>query len=283
MNSNGQSVNDAHSLRTRIMRWHQRPAAARALAIRSRIQRLWGTFFRAGLSAGPVAYQAFQPDSYFLGREHREFEVLFRRFTAHNRLNNGGDATRLWSLMLNCKQILSENVVGDFAEVGVWRGNTAAVLAHYAFESSRQVFLFDTFEGFDRRDMTGIDADKLMGFSDTSMDLVRSVLGPSASHCQFVKGRFPESVRPDVGARTFAAVSLDCDLYEPMREGLRFFYPRMPRGGIFFLHDYSSLGWNGAKKAVDEFCDETGEFAVLMPDKSGSAFVRKSREAGSPG
>ena len=58
---------------------------------------------------------------------------------------------------------------------------------------------------------------------------------------------------------------------------LEFFYPRMPQGGIMFLHDYSSLYWHGAKLAVDEFCAETGEFIVLMPDKSGSAFLRRSR------
>jgi hypothetical protein len=72
-------------------------------------------------------------------------------------------------------------------------------------------------------------------------------------------------------------VSLDCDLYEPMKAGLEFFYPRMTRGGIFLLHDYSSFSWNGAKKAIDEFCGQSGEFIVLMPDKSGSAFLRKAR------
>ncbi len=66
-----------------------------------------------------------------------------------------------------------------------------------------------------------------------------------------------------------------CDLYKPTKVGLDLFYPRMSRGGIFFIHDYSSQIWNGAKMAVDEFCAMTGEFIVLMPDKSGSAFLRK--------
>jgi O-methyltransferase len=60
-----------------------------------------------------------------------------------------------------------------------------------------------------------------------------------------------------------------------MKAGLDFFYPRMPRGGLFLLHDYSSLCWPGAKQAVDEFCRATGENLLLMPDKSGSAFIRK--------
>jgi hypothetical protein len=44
-----------------------------------------------------------------------------------------------------------------------------------------------------------------------------------------------------------------------------------------FLHDYSSLYWDGAKLAVDEFCAENGELIILMPDKSGSAFLRRSQ------
>jgi hypothetical protein len=57
----------------------------------------------------------------------------------------------------------------------------------------------------------------------------------------------------------YCAVSLDCDLYDPMKSGLDFFYPRLNRGGILFLHDYSSGHWPGSKKAIDEFCNETGE------------------------
>jgi len=62
-----------------------------------------------------------------------------------------------------------------------------------------------------------------------------------------------------------------------MKAGLEFFYPRMSRGGILMLHDYSSLFWDGAKKAIDESCNKNGEYVVLMPDKSGSAFIRKSK------
>jgi hypothetical protein len=51
----------------------------------------------------------------------------------------------------------------------------------------------------------------------------------------------------------------------------------MSKGGVLFLHDYSSLYWDGAKKAIDEFCRKVGEFVMLLPDKSGSAFLRKTK------
>jgi hypothetical protein len=271
------SVLRTPSFARRIQNWLAKPPESRALALRSRLQSLFGTVYRMGLSKSRVLYSAYQPDSYYLAGAHAEFDDLFRRFTAHNRLNNGGDIPRLWSLMLNCKQIIEEDIAGDFAEIGVWRGNTAAVLAHFARRADRNVYLFDTFEGFSREDLRGIDADKLMAFGDTSLDLVREVVGGARASCFYVKGRFPDSIEPALRSRRYALVSLDCDLYEPMKAGLEFFYQRMPRGAIFFLHDYSSLQWNGAKRAIDEFCAGSGEFVVLMPDKSGSAFLRKAR------
>jgi hypothetical protein len=260
----------------RIQNWLSRTPEARSLALRSRLQALFGISHRLGLSKSRAQYSAYQPDSYYLARAHSEFDDLFRRFTAHNRLNNGGDIPRLWSLILNCKQVNQEGVPGDFAELGVWRGNTAAVLAHYAQIAGRSMYLLDTFQGFDRKDLSGIDADKVSAFENTSLEFVQEVVGQPLSICVCVKGRFPESISDDLRDRQFALVSLDCDLYEPMKAGLEFFYPRMPKGGLLLMHDYSSLMWNGAKKAVDEFCARVGEFIVLLPDKSGSAFLRKS-------
>jgi hypothetical protein len=115
--------------------------------------------------------------------EHPEYKDLYHRFTAENRVNNGGDWPRFWSLILNLKQVLESDVQGDFAELGVWRGNVAAVLAHVAALHNRQVHLFDTFDGFDGRDLTGIDSDKDPLYGDTSVELVRAVIGSNSNVC----------------------------------------------------------------------------------------------------
>ncbi|MCR2745787.1 TylF/MycF family methyltransferase [Limnobacter parvus] len=247
--------------------------------LRSRIQKILRqiqfAFIKFGFSNYRNIFIQYQPDSKVHFDQHSEFEQLSQKFTAENQKNNGGDISRLWSLMLNLKQLEEQGVQGDFAELGVWRGNTAAVLAHYAKQQGRQVFLFDTFEGFNANDLKGVDQKHVEGaFQNTSVELVRSIVGHvDCSH--IVQGYFPESLQPEHAERTYSAVSLDCDLYEPMKAGLAFFYPRMPKGGIFFLHDYSSHYWPGSKQAIDEFCAEHGVYIVLMPDKSGSAFFRK--------
>ncbi len=260
----------------RLRNFLARPAEARTYAWRNWLSRnVSNVAALKGTGLGGV-FPAFLPDSHWLKQGHEEFEPLYRKFSAHNRHNNGADVARLWTFILNIKHVLDSGIEGDFAELGVWRGNTAAILAHYARDTSREVFLFDTYEGFPEEDMVAVDADKTMAFADTSVELVRAVIGDGAvERCHFIKGYFPGSITEDVASRSYAIVSLDCDLYEPMRAGLDFFYSRMPAGGLFLLHDYSSMQWNGAKKAIDEFCATTREHLVLIPDKSGSVLIRK--------
>jgi hypothetical protein len=136
---------------------------------------------------------------------------------------------------------------------------------------------FDTFGGFDVRDLEGIDKGKQMMFADSSLTLAQEVIGEPSNVCYFIQGYFPLTLIDEHRDKTFCVVSLDCDLYHPMKAGLEYFYPRMSIGGILLLHDYSSMNGAGAKKAIDQFCAESGEYLILIPDKSGSAFVRKSK------
>lgn len=243
----------------------------------SEIKKLPRAGFFFGLADYGSAFLAHHPDSYAKAGIHPEFKPLFRKFRKRNKKNNAGDIARLWTLILNIKQVLAEGIAGDFAELGVWRGNTAAVLAFFAAHGNRRAFLFDTFQGFDDRDLKGVDSDKTRSFTKTSIEMVREVIGDDAGACSFVQGYFPDSIQDAHRSKRFAVVSLDCDLYEPMKAGLEFFYPRMPRGGLLLLHDYSSTHWPGARQAIDEFCEKNDEFVILAPDKSGSALIRKSR------
>lgn len=268
------------TIQVRVRDWLRSPAAERRRKLRSALLRFapW-TVLTFGMGWARLAniFWAYHPDSYVDFGEHSEFRCLFRRFSHGNRLNNAGDTARLWAFILNIKQVLKEGVAGDFAELGVWRGNTAAVLAHFAHAGGRQLYLFDTFEGFAPKDFKSVDTNAREGeFEGTSVSLVRQTIGASWSACHAVVGYFPDSVLPEHTARRYAVVSLDCDLYQPMKAGLELFYPLMPRGGLLMLHDYSSLHWAGARRAIDEFCAATGELLILMPDKSGSAFIRRS-------
>jgi len=201
---------------------------------------------------------------------------LYRSWIRGDKIGKNGDASRFIGLILNLRQLLNEGIDGDFAELGVWKGNSAAILAAFAAESGKKLFLFDTFAGFDRRDLIGDDKDKNEGFQDTSIDFVREAVGRDEV-TTYVKGYFPDSITPEIADRSFALVHLDCDLYAPMKAALEFFYPRMAKGGMLILHDYSSGCWPGGTRAIDEFCETVGEYPTLWPDRQGTAIIRKSR------
>lgn len=64
--------------------------------------------------------------------------------------------------------------------------------------------------------------------------------------CYCKKRFFPESAE---GIQdSFCFVNLDMDLYQPMLNGLRFFYDKMEKNGVILLHDYFHEGLQGVKK-----------------------------------
>lgn len=216
----------------------------------------------------------FRPDSHFDFDRYPDFEPLFNSWVAGNRHRNCGDLARFYAFYLNLRQILSDAIPGDFVELGVYKGNSATMLASFARRTNRRVFLFDTFEGFDSRDLHGVDSTKPVQFKDTSLPAVQGLVGTDV--VTYVKGFFPESTKAIELPERIAVAHIDCDLYEPMKAGLQTFYPRLSPGGIMLLHDYSSGHWPGATQAVDEFFADVPEKPVLVPDKSGTAMIRKA-------
>jgi len=186
------------------------------------------------------------------------------------------DNTRRDMLVLFLRTIVDKQINGDIAEVGVYKGHTAKLIHHYMPE--RRLHLFDTFEGFTER---SVDAEQkhtshsvsVLHFADTSLGRVKDLIAQQNDNVFYYKGYFPDTVPEELGRSTFALVHLDADLYEPIIEGLRFFYPRMSEKGLLVVHDYNA--WPGARKAVDEFFMDKPELPVPMPDKSGSVLIVK--------
>jgi len=94
-----------------------------------------------------------------------------------------------------------------------------------------------------------------------------------------VPGRFPQSIPPELHASRFCLAHIDCDLYEPAKAALEFFYPRLSPGGLLIVHDYANPYWQGIKSAVDEYCRQIPERPIVLGDKSGTAMIRKAAAA----
>lgn len=154
-------------------------------------------------------------------------------------------------------EIKSRDIEGNVAELGVYKGEFAQYINKYF--PDKKLYLFDTFEGFEDKDITqdekerfGITASE---FSDTNIELVLDKM-KYKENCKIKQGYFPDSAK---GVEDkFCFVSLDMDLYQPMLNGLMYFWERLEKGGYLFIHDFTSEKWHGTRKAVLEFCEMKG-------------------------
>ena len=174
------------------------------------------------------------------------------------------------------------------AEAGVYMGDFAWILNQRFPES--KLYLYDTFEGFDKLDMEnevkcsnmGEDVVKLYNsyFNNEGIsaeDKIQSVKCKMKyqDQCIFKKGYFPDSAKGDEGNK-WVFVSLDMDLYTPILAGIRFFWPNLVEGGYMFIHDYNHRDLTGVKQALNEVESEFGIFKkVPISDWGGTVILCK--------
>ncbi len=164
------------------------------------------------------------------------------------------------------------------AEGGVFQGEFAKEIN--ACFPQYPLHLFDTFEGFDQRDievetLRHFSKEKARHFNITSEELVRTKL-PHPEQAVFHKGYFPETAQ-GIAEERFVFVNLDFDLYNPTLEGLRLFYPRMVTQGVILIDDYFLPGYLGVLNAVSDFEAELGYPLIKLPigDHCGIAIVKQ--------
>lgn len=190
------------------------------------------------------------------------------------------DYFRYATFQLIVEEIKSNRIQGEVAELGVFRGRFSRCINNEF--KDRLFYLFDTFEGFAKVD---IDAELDRGFTgqwrfddgifeNTSEKEVMAGM-PYPGQCIVRKGYFPETI-PDEEI-SYAFVSLDCDLYTPMLEGLKYFYPRLSEGGYMMIHDYTHDDhFLGVKEAIVEYEREFGRMKkVPLGDAGGTLVVCK--------
>ena len=179
------------------------------------------------------------------------------------------DYVRLASLELICRRL--ENVPGAAAELGVYRGHFAKHINWLLPE--RRLYLFDSFEGFEAG--AGAAESFQAAHRNTAADRVLSLM-PNPGNVIMKPGFFPASL--DGLEESFCLVSLDVDFYQASLEGLRYFWPRLSKGGYILLHDWANPTLPQVAAALGQYERELGEKIPSVPicDLNGTLVLTKA-------
>lgn len=193
--------------------------------------------------------------------EDKAFFHDYRRFMDTNNWHSADRKYTLWQLAR-----WAGRLPGEFAECGVYKGGSAIYLCQEARKSGKHVHLFDSFEGLPSpSEVDGSHWRK--GNLAAPLEDVLSGLGNYACfscHRGWIPERFAE-----VAHESFSLVHIDVDLYEPTRESLEFFHPRLVPGGVIVLDDHGFTSCPGATKAAEDFCAATQTVVINLPTGQG--------------
>ena len=187
--------------------------------------------------------------------QQNEFNLLYEQIREHTLVSKN----RLFMLYQLLRYV--NKMDGDIAEVGVYKGGTAKLIAKTA--PQKNVYLFDTFSGMPAI-ITEIDMYKVKDFGDTSLLSAKSFLS-DCPNVTFYKGIFPDTASA-IKDKKFSFVYIDADLYNSVKDSLEFFYERLVERGIIVIDDYESWACPGVKKAVSEFLADKKEYPIITAE-----------------
>lgn len=235
--------------------------------LRSGVQRMLSTALHATMTDD---YTFVFPQAHRVYTPWYEKSFLQRVEIAASRTLLSPD--RLWMLARMVEQC--GFLTGAMAECGSYKGGSARLIAEVLRDAGRgtELHVFDTFEGMPETAEVSRDSHSKGDFGDTGLEAVRKLLAPFP----FVKihpGFIPTTFE-GLEETTFSFVHVDVDIYSTTHDCLRFFYPRLTRGGICLFDDYGFRIYARAEKqAVDEFFADKPEKPFVLPN--GQAFVIK--------
>jgi len=207
---------------------------------------------------------------------------------------------RIAALMNAVGYVVENKIPGDIAECGVWRGGSMMAVAlalMYHSDSSRHLYLYDTFEGmsaptkhdqsFDglsaqlqlQRDPVGTGVWCRSPIEDVRANVLST--GYPEERVHFIPGKVEETL-PSIRPACLSLLRLDTDWYESTKHELIYLFPLLDPRGLLIIDDYGH--WHGARKAVDEYLTERNlnlylhrvDYTCRVGVRTGSMFVEET-------
>ena len=181
-----------------------------------------------------------------------------------------GSFETIYAAYNNVKYIVENKIPGDIVECGVWRGGItqlAALTMIHLKDTSRKIYLYDTFEGMPKPEDEDLDWDgnraldtwrkftlkgQKWGFGgdiNSVNQLMLSTKYPKEK-IFIIKGKVENTI-PNVIPEKISLLRLDTDFYKSTLHELNHLFPILVLGGILVIDDYGY--YLGSRKATDEY------------------------------
>jgi O-methyltransferase len=180
---------------------------------------------------------------------------------------------RMWLLTTLAEQC--QDMPGNFAEFGVWRGGCAyMILSRTKVADEHRFYLFDTFKGIPSDRLTRHEREEGFGgdLANTSREYVDDLLARWRPRYRLCPGDVFDTVGTvDTGALSFAHIDLNATA--PSRLALEYAYEQMLCGGVIVFDDYGFSGSEDQRGMIDDFFEGLPEKVMALP--TGQALVLK--------
>jgi O-methyltransferase len=141
---------------------------------------------------------------------------------------------------------------GEAAEIGVWRGGTAAIIARAL--PGKTVHLFDTFSGVAKCDAQFDTLYTGGEHADADAASVLDLLASLGARGEIHRGLFPDDTLNDLPEQLCFA-HIDVDAYHSVKQSFEAMWPRVQPSGMVVFDDYGTFGCEGATLAINEIVD----------------------------
>ncbi len=190
---------------------------------------------------------------------------------------------RVESLEQCVRDVIRDEVPGDFIECGVWRGGMAILmrgLLEVLGDGGRTVWVADSFEGLpapraEPDNASGVDLSKQV-VPSLAVD-AETVRRNFANHgllddrVRFLEGWFADTL-PAAPIDQLALLRADGDMYSSTVDILSSLYDKVSPGGVIIIDDYALPA---CRVAVDEFLQQRGLRPTLVEVDWACVYWRK--------
>ena len=195
---------------------------------------------------------------------------------------------RCYALYQSVKYIIANNIEGDLAECGVWKGGSAMLMAYTLQQSGitdRKLYLYDTFEGmtkpgekdgaFEKMEWERQQVnDQRNNWCLSPIEEVKDNLaqtGYPEENIIWIKGKVEDTIPGRLPSK-IALLRLDTDWYVSTKHELQHLFPLLEKKGVLIIDDYGA--WQGARKATDEYFAAQGPVYLNRIDFTGRLLVK---------